>query len=195
MSIEFVVPDYTYIDYNVAAMLVDDWNEKGGNKTEGFTFLDLYNQARLVKEEAIETYDATKTLKDIESGVLTLENLETLKEEGYDPLVEILDGAMDSVVVLFRFISLLEIMGYDTSKAWTRVMDSLDSKIMENLTQEELTYAKENYGDFHTVTTEMLGKKYHTIRDANNKIKKPKQFVPVDLSDLVPETVKNMLEQ
>jgi hypothetical protein len=121
------------------------------------TIDSIDNQLGFIFEELTETIDA------LEAG----------------NRVELLDGACDLFVTVAGLLQKLEAAGYNVAHALGRVNANNLSKFPK---VGELLSNKNGF----TVT---LNEKYQRIvlKDENGKVRKPDNFVAVDLSDLVPK--------
>lgn len=92
--------------------------------------------------------------------------------------VELLDAACDLFVTVSGLLQKLSVAGFDVNTAMERVNENNLSKFPK--VGIEFSTSTEN--------TVKLNVKHqvHVIKNSNGKIVKPDEFVPVDLSDLVP---------
>ena len=98
--------DITPIDFNDVSNRVYDWNAKVGNDLSKATWQDIFNQNRVNYEECKELYYAISSIEQLLNGTTTLEAL-----EGYNPLLEALDGAVDVSVTYTALVEMLESRG------------------------------------------------------------------------------------
>lgn len=91
--------------------------------------------------------------------------------------VEILDGACDLFVTVAGLLQKLESQGYNVAEALHRVNGNNLSKFPKQLA--EIGYP----AGWTTKLNASYGR--WVIKDAAGKVRKPANFVPVDLSDLV----------
>ena len=187
--------DIKYVDLNEAFEDVEVWNAHAGSKETGFDTADLLNQSKLVLEEAKETHEAISLLSLVISGEVSKEALQSLPD-GYNPALEALDGVMDLFFVSLRLLAMIEDMGYDTGKAWDKVVQSNNSKLLsQQPTLDDVKRYSEKYNTVITVAESSFGdESYYTLRDENNKIRKPDSFVAVDLKDCVPDVLLGLVE-
>ena len=180
--------DIKYVDLNEAFEDVDVWNVQAGSKSKDFDTTDLLNQSKLVLEEAKETFEAISLLSKVVSGEVSKESLQSLPDD-YNPALETVDGVMDLFFVSLRLLAMIEDMGFNTGEAWDKVVKSNNSKLLtQQPTLEDVKYYSEKYNTVITVAERIFGDEtYYTLRDENNKIRKPDSFVAVDLKDCVPE--------
>lgn len=101
----------------------------------------------------------------------------TAFEEGNK--VELLDGAADLFVTVAGLLQKLEAAGYDVATALERVNANNLSKFPQIGT---LFGNKNGYEIVPNVTYNRI-----VLKDENGKVRKPDNFVAVDLSDLVPK--------
>lgn len=151
---------------------VVEWNKKAGNSFHHHDSLEFWraveNQAKLVVEEAKETLAAC--------------------EHG-DP-VELLDGVCD-IMVTFSFLAeLVYQAGFDTDHAMHLVNKNNATKIFTTYTKAKETLdALEEKGEIEGLYIQEVvvrGVPFYTVRDGNNKIRKPVDFVSVDLVECLP---------
>lgn len=187
--------DINYVDLNEAFEDVEVWNTKAGSASKDFDTPDLLNQSKLVLEEATETHEAISLLSLVMSGEVSKEALQSLPD-GYNPALEAIDGVMDLFFVSLRLLAMIEDMGFDTGKAWDKVVQSNNSKLLtQQPTLEDVLHYSEKYNTVISVAESSFGDEtYYTLRDENNKIRKPDSFVHVDLKDCVPEYLLGVVE-
>jgi hypothetical protein len=108
------------------------------------------------------------------------EYLETVTAFDNKDNVELLDGAVDMLVIAFGLIAKLEVAGFDVATAIDRVVANNLSKFTRK--GEAISY------NFDYVSK--LNKIYNltVVKNKDGKIMKPSNFVPVILNDLVPST-------
>lgn len=187
--------DINYVDLNEAFEDVEVWNTKAGSASKDFDTTDLLNQSKLVLEEATETHEAISLLSKVVSGEVSKEALQSLPD-GYNPALEVLDGTIDLFFVSLRLLAMIEDMGFDTGEAWDKVVQSNNSKLLtQQPTLSDVLYYTVKYNTAITVAESSFGEEsYYTLRDENNKIRKPDSFVPVDLKDCIPEGLLGVVE-
>ncbi len=140
------------------------FNEIAGNHVK-LSLKDLFNQEKLIAEEA-------KELK------------EALDEN--NP-VEVLDAIIDLYVVLDGFATKLEAVGFDISTGLKQTIENNMSKFPDS--KEVADKTVEYYSQQGITTFTEYNEKYDRwiIKDTNGKIRKPYGFVSNDLSNCVPE--------
>lgn len=144
------------------------FNNIAGNDRE--VALDkIRSQARLIKEESQETLDAA--------------NL-NLPEE-------VLDGACDVLVTVFGLIQQLEALGVDTDNAMKKVAKNNLSKFSgdHQMMLDSVSYYKDR-GE-QVVCAYSTRHQMFYLRDTKGKIRKPITYVKVDLSDCIPDNLKD----
>lgn len=140
------------------------FNEIAGNDVR-LSLNDLFNQERLIAEEAKELKDAL------------IDN---------DP-VEVLDAIVDLYVVIDGFATKLEALGFDISTALKQTIENnmskfpADQQIVEDTIDAFDKQGIKTTGEFNTKFNRWV------IKDQHGKIRKPIGFVPNDLSNCVPE--------
>ncbi len=139
---------------------VYDFNNIAGN-FNGVDVVSLGHQLDFIYEELRESW-------------LPIYNGLALKENQ----IEILDGACDMFVTVAGLMQKLSAMGYSVEEALTRVCENNMSKFPTVVKQDDLQKGWDvTYNTEHNVCV---------LKDENGKIRKPQNFVSVDLSDCVP---------
>lgn len=177
----------TPIDFNDVSNRVYDWNMKVGNDLSKATWQDIFNQNRVNFEESKELYYAISTIEQLLNGNTTLAAL-----EGYNPLLEALDGCVDVSVTYTALVEMLESRGLNVSAGAERILKNNDSKVFTdfNEAQVEAHKLQDELGEPIVVCTSVVdGVEWYCLKDGNGKVRKKVAFVEVDLSDLL-ETVK-----
>lgn len=141
----------------VAYNEVGEFNDIAGNLTN-VSLESIDAQLSFIFEELTETIDG------LEQG----------------NMVELLDGACDLFVTVGGLMQKLEAMGFNVAHALGRVNANNLSKFPK---------LGELYREPEGIASVKLNEKYQRIvlKDANGKVRKPADFVSVDLSDLVPD--------
>ena len=156
---------YTILDFQNSA---DKFNiiSGGSNKISKY---DLLNQIQLIQEEVQETVDGFNV----------------------EDLTAVLDGCIDTLYTTLGLLQKLKELGIDTQGAMKQVADDNLSKFP--VTLKEVTDTIEMYTDKEVAVTMRYNSAFdvHVIKDMNDKVKKPKNFVSTDLSKYVPYGVLN----
>ena len=154
---------YTFDDFSADCYL---FNELAG-KDKQCSYRDIYQQAQLVHEETNE----------ILCGVAD-NNPE-----------EVLDGAIDVMVVTLGLMQKLEQLGVDVSKAMQKTAMNNFSKFPSDfvIAQESVAALKEKGVECRAEYNEEY--ELYVIKDANDKVRKPLDFVSNDLLDCIPEVL------
>ena len=188
--------DGSYICLNKAFDDVVDFNAKAGNSLDNVTYDDLFNQTKITLEECNELMVAAGTFTALRDGKITLEQVyEVTGKQSYDAELEILDGLCDVLVTALQAVAQLEALGFNVADAFDRVMTNNNTKIFDD--HQEATQAaiklQEQLGEPISLQEETYeGVKYWTMRDVNNKIRKPVDFVGVDLQEYLPSYIKEI---
>ena len=186
--------DGSYICLNKAFDDVVDFNAKAGNNLDNVTYDDLFNQTKITLEECNELMVAAGTFTALRDGKITLEQVyEVTGKQSYDAELEILDGLCDVLVTALQAVAQLEALGFNVADAFDRVMTNNNTKIFDD--HQEATQAaiklQEQLGEPISLQEETYeGVKYWTMRDVNNKIRKPVDFVGVNLQEYLPSYIK-----
>lgn len=130
------------------------------------------NQLSYIFEEFTETVDA------LETGIIGDEYGHFKLGEKFINRIELLDGACDLFVTVVGLLAKLESMGYNVGLAMQRVNENNLSKFPEF--RQPLKY------DPRFTAQLMPEFDRYVIKDDGGKVRKPSDFQPVDLSDLVP---------
>lgn len=188
--------DGSYICLNKAFDDVVDFNAKAGNSLDNVTYDDLFNQTKITLEECNELMVAAGTFTALRDGKITLEQVyEVTGKQSYDAELEILDGLCDVLVTALQAVAQLEALGFNVADAFDRVMTNNNTKIFDD--HQEATQAaiklQEHLKEPISLQEETYeGVKYWTMRDVNNKIRKPVDFVGVDLQEYLPSYIKEI---
>jgi hypothetical protein len=175
--------DITPIDFNDVSNRVYDWNLKVGNDLSKATWQDIFNQNRVNFEECKELYYAISSIEQLFKGNATLEDL-----EGYNPLVETLDGGVDVGITYTALVEMLESRGLNVSAGAERILKNNDNKVFTDFKEalDEAHKLQEELGEPIVVYTSVVdGVEYYCLKDENGKVRKKTGFVGVDLSDLL----------
>ena len=177
--------DITPIDFNDVSNRVYDWNMKVGNDLSKATWQDIFNQNRVNFEESKELYYAISTIEQLLNGSTTLEAL-----EGYNPLLETLDGAVDVAVTYTALVEMLESRGLRVSDAAERILKNNDDKVFTDFNEANVEAHKlqNKLGEPIVVvvcTSTVDGVEFYCLKDENGKVRKKVGFAGVDLSDLL----------
>ena len=179
--------DITPIDFNYVSDRVYNWNMKVANNLSKATWQDIFSQNRVNFEESKELYYAISTIEQLLNGNTTLAAL-----EGYNPLLEALDGAVDVSVTYTALVEMLESRGLNVSGGAERILKNNDSKVFTdfNEAQVEAHKLQNELGEPIVVhTSKVDGVEFYCLKDENGKVRKKVGFIGVDLSDLL-ETVE-----
>ena len=153
------------------------FNQIAGNIDKG----DIDLQLKLMFEEFEETLKANGQF--LMSSSYDSQNVEVYTNRGRTTnLVELLDGAVDMKVINDGLLQILESKGFDIAKALQKVGDNNLSKYPKtepDMNLYPVGWTKE-YKPKHGVWV---------IKDENGKIRKPLDYIPVDLSDCVPDSI------
>lgn len=151
---------------------VNDWNARAGVQdhppfsTEWWKAIEL--QTKLLVEESQEAYDASK----------------------YGDPIELLDGAIDNMVIAFKLLDMLCQAGFDINGAFEAICDNNDAKIFNSFYEacESKEKLEERDDTEYSIETAVEnGLPYYTVRRMDMKIMKPVNFVPVDLTNYLPK--------
>ena len=124
-------------------------------------------------------------LVDNQIGYQFEELTETIDAFEKQDAVELLDGAIDSLYIVVGLLQKLESAGFNVREAMKRVAENNLSKFPDTC---GFPYNK----DFSVSYNEKYGR--WIIKDGSGKVRKPDNFVPVDLSDCVPKDFFNKQE-
>lgn len=147
-----------------------------------------------------ETYDSVKLFNTIAGNLsnVTVESVDDQNSFVFEEVTEmidgveqenpteLLDGAVDSFVTVVGQLQKLEAAGFNVQEALSRVCAN-------NLSKFPLATESVQYDESFTLSLNIEYGRY-VIKDENSKIRKPSNFVPVDLSDLVNKDFFNTKE-
>lgn len=157
------------IDYCISDLVCDtnEFNSIAGNDTK-LTKQDYEAQYKVLVEEVYEIKEALDT----------------------DNIVELVDGVIDTLVVISGFVQKLENQGINMSKAMELIAENNLSKYTMNAYVADMSVADYKSKGIEVVSE--FNKEYcvYVLRDTNGKIRKPNNFKSVDISDCIPEGVK-----
>lgn len=149
------------------------WNAKCGTKLQPYNTKRWWKavqlQSALLVEEAKETLGASKE---------------------FDP-VELLDGVVDTFVILSYLIKQLDQAGFDFGLALDKVMSNNDTKIFNSYyeaVEAKGLIEKAKDIECNVESSVVDGLPYYTVRNEAGKVQKPVHFVAVDLTDCIPES-------
>ena len=156
--------EYTIQDFRNDA---EDFNVLSGQYRK-VSFQDLKNQVALVTEEAQETLDAVNQ----------------------QPIVGLLDGAVDVMFVAIGLLQKLEYLGVDVDGAMKRVAEDNLSKFPQ--TQAVVDATVEMYKQQQIEVSSEYDEIFNRwiIKDKQNKIRKPAGFVGTNLSAFIPSSLE-----
>jgi hypothetical protein len=155
----------TIMNLNAALEGVRAFNVIAGN-FDNVTVDNLKAQLKLCKEELQEAID------DLEAG----------------NMVGTLDGAVDMFVTGAGFMLQLEKLGFGVNEALVRVNANNLSKY-----PTVRSFAEDLIPEGATATFNRAHGRW-VFKDANGKVKKPTNFVSVNISDLVPPAILKVVE-
>lgn len=156
-------------EYTVEDFMLDcyGFNDVAG-KSQDTSHRALCEQFKLCVEELKETGDGLST-----------NNPE-----------EVLDGTIDLLVVAFGLLQKLQNMGFDVTKAMRKTSENNWSKFPAT---EAIAIESAEMYDRQGIDVEaQYNAEYDlfVIKDANDKVRKPSNFVSNDLKDCLPEELK-----
>ena len=102
------------------------------------------------------------------------------------------------MVTALQAVAQLEALGFNVADAFDRVMTNNNTKIFDDHQKphKRLLSYKSNLKEPISLQEETYeGVKYWTMRDVNNKIRKPVDFVGVDLQEYLPSYIKEVTRQ
>lgn len=157
---------YTFEDFASDCYL---FNELAG-KDKQCSYHDIYQQCNLIDEEVNEITDG-----------IYQNNPE-----------EVLDGAIDVLVVTLGLLQKLEHLGVDTTKAMQKTALNNFSKFPTDrvIAVSSVDFLKEQGVDCKFEYNEEY--QVYVIKDANDKVRKPVDFVSNDLLDCIPSELQEL---
>lgn len=149
-----------------------DWNKKAGVKDHEFGTLDW--------ERAVE----------LQSKLLVEEANETISAITHGHMIELLDGAVDTFVILSKLFDMLEKAGFDVEGAIQQIIDNNQKKVFNSFYEacdaKEKLEARDDK-EYYVETATLNGLAFYTVRREDGKIAKPVDFVAVELNEFVPK--------
>lgn len=151
------------------------WNTKAGVKNHEFGTLDW--------ERAVE----------LQSKLLVEESTETVDAMAVGNMKELLDGAVDTFVILSKLFDMLEKAGFDVEGGIQQIIDNNQNKIFNSF--YEACEAKEKLeerddAEYYIETSVLNNISFYTCRRPDGKIAKPVGFVAVELDKFLPKEVR-----
>lgn len=152
--------DYTFDDFKID---VYAFNEIAG-KDKSATHLDLCKQFALITEELKETAEGLSTNNP----------------------VEVLDGVVDVLVTGLGLLQKLEALGFNTQRALYKTAENNLSKYPDSENIAVLTAQKFEADNVNVSVTYNSTYELFVIKDDQDKVRKPINFVSNNLDDCVP---------
>lgn len=152
--------DYTFDDFKVDVYAFNEIADKHKDATH----LDLCKQFVLITEELKETADGLSTNNP----------------------VEVLDGVVDVLVTGLGLLQKLEALGFNTQKALYKTAYNNLSKYTSSEHIAVLTAQKFEADNINVSVTYNSTYDLFVIKDDQDKVRKPINFVSNDLDDCVP---------
>ena len=152
-----------------------DWNKCAGVKDHEFSTLDW--------ERAVE----------LQSKLLVEESTETVDAMAVGNMKGLLDGAVDTFVILSKLFDMLEKAGFDVEGGIQQIIDNNQNKIFNSF--YEACEAKEKLEErddveYYIETSVLNNISFYTVRQPSGKIAKPVGFVAVELDSFIPKEVR-----
>lgn len=152
--------------------MTEDFNNIKSNwSTKQPTLADLKNQFKLIQEE----------VRELQEGL-----------EDNDP-VEILDGALDVLVVTVGFLQQLQELGVNVHQSAIETGRNNLSKFPVAPIDETVATCTQMHYDLNFPELDVKRFQhgnYYVFKDKNDKVRKPAGFTPNDLSSFIPEGLK-----
>ena len=184
-------------DYSTYYDRVIRWNERAKGKTV-FTDTDLQNQAKFVKEEVEEMFEAYDTRGEDEfykelADVFVVTSFYDYLKHGreftprtvHSDHIELLLSYVGDYIdnnyygdIFYTVITVMNSLIKTPEEYLVPVLDSNDSKFFEEENSNvELEYAKKTYGGrYQGITVHSVGDGLAVLRDSNDKIIKPSTY-------------------
>lgn len=147
-----------------------------------------WNKRAGVKDHEFGTFEWRKAV-ELQTELLAEEANEAAEAAEYDNDIELLDGVVDTFVILAKLIDMLEKAGFDFVGACEAVMANNDLKIYDSyyLAVENKEKLEEVTDEEHWVETSVEnGIPFYTVRKMSGKIAKPVNFPKVGLEEFIP---------
>lgn len=142
-----------------------------------------------VRDEAPDSIEWWRTI-DLQTALLVEECQEAQNAATFCDKVELLDGVVDTFVILSKLMDMLEKAGYDVEGAIEAIQANNDKKIFSSY--YEAVEAKEKLEEVtdqeHWIDTGIFnGLPFYTIKTMFGKVSKPVNFNVVDLKRFLPK--------
>lgn len=127
---------------------------------------------------------------DLQTNLLVEEATEAKDASTFCDKTELLDGAVDSFVILSKLLDMLDKAGFDVQGAIETIQANNDEKVYNSYYEAcEQKEKLENRDDveYFVDTGIHNGMAFYTIKKMTGKVAKPINFIPVDLSKFIPE--------
>lgn len=127
--------------------------------------------------ESLNEYSTIKSTLNKQAALILEEVKETIEAESY---TDMLDGVVDVLVTAFGYAQMLEHLGIDVAKAMMLVAENNLSKFTKSQSVAEDTVAM--YKEKGVMCEYKKVDGVYVIKDENGKVRKPIDYVPVDLT-------------
>lgn len=151
-----------------------------------------WNKKAAVKDHEFGTLDWERAV-ELQSKLLVEEAAETVDGIQHGSMKELLDGAVDTFVILSKLFDMLEKAGFDVEGGIQQIIDNNQNKIFNSF--YEACEAKEKLEErddveYYIETSVMNNISFYTVRRPDGKIAKPVGFVAVELDKFLPKEVR-----
>lgn len=147
-----------------------------------------WNQKCNVRDEIAFSTDWWRAIT-LQTNLLVEEAEEAKEAAIFGDKVELLDGVVDTFVILSKLMDMLEKAGYDVEGAIEAILANNDKKVYSSF--YEAVEAKEKLEEktdkeYWIDTGTFNGLPFYSVKRMDGKVAKAVDFVPVDLEDYVP---------
>jgi hypothetical protein len=138
----------------------------------------MYKGVEQFNDLAGNLTNVTEQNIDNQLSIIFSEFTETVDAFEAGDKVELLDGVCDLFVTVTGLMQIAEKLGYNVEEAMERVN-------LNNLSKFKTTVLPEDGAKWIVTRNERYGR--YVLKDENGKVRKPADYVSVDLSDLIPK--------
>jgi hypothetical protein len=147
-----------------------------------------WNQKCNVRDEIAFSAEWWRSI-ELQTNLLVEESEEAKDSAIFGDKVELLDGVVDTFVILSKLMDMLEKAGYDVEGAIEAIQANNDKKVYSSF--YEAVEAKEKLEERDDVeylidTGIFNGLPFYSVKKMTGKVAKAVDFVPVNLEDYVP---------
>lgn len=147
-----------------------------------------WNEKCNVRDLEPMTADWWKSV-ELQTKLLVEEATEAAEAAQYDDVKELLDGTVDSFVILCKLMDMLEKAGFDVEGAIEAIQANNNKKVYNSFYEacEAKEKLEEKYDEEFWVDTGIHnGLAFYSVKKMTGKVAKAVDFIPVDLEEFLP---------